>query len=546
MRKGKVGIIVALVLMVTMVASVFVGCGGKKFEVEFLDGTKVLKTEKVTKGKFAKDYTPEKEGYNFKGWFATPSLKVGREFDFKNPITQKTSVFSCWQNKVFQEDTRDWMLVGESGMDGSLLFSSSWGKVTGDKKTPYVLSQAEGTNDFTITLDMYIGDTFQIAYVTGESFSFTNQCGFGYLTEYDSSCIKGSGNPFDDAANSANMTAQKAGSYTITLVTDIENSALNRIKIVRNGDPVVDRKKDYAPNLAGTITAGAAITDKAELGEFGLVYNEESKLYETTLSLNKGDYFAVLLLVNSWTDALRSADVSEKSEDVYDKTFKDNIKMTKSGQFKITLDLEIDEEIDTVLKKELVITRVGDFVRSAGDNEYQFKVSDSVTEKVFVKKGARVPNGYEGAEIVSKTFLGWYTDLEKNIPLNFDTTVTTEGETIEVAPKYMADADTDTRDLYLYGNPSGWKKNDPNFKLTKTGHIYTINFAITKAGDSVTFTIFEGDKDTSVVAKGNWMDYAASSIKIKTGEGNISFEDVGNFTATVNTFTKKIVITEVK
>ena len=54
------------------------------------DGKTVLQTEEVEKGACAKEYTPEKDGSIFVGWFATPQMS--HKFDFSQAVTEDTSV----------------------------------------------------------------------------------------------------------------------------------------------------------------------------------------------------------------------------------------------------------------------------------------------------------------------------------------------------------------------------------------------------------------------------------------------------------------------
>ena len=66
------------------------------------DGRTVLQTEEVEKGACANEYTPEKDGSIFVGWFATPQMS--HKYDFSQAVTEDTSVFAGFVTYV--EDTR--------------------------------------------------------------------------------------------------------------------------------------------------------------------------------------------------------------------------------------------------------------------------------------------------------------------------------------------------------------------------------------------------------------------------------------------------------
>ena len=66
------------------------------------DGRTVRQTEEVEKGACANEYTPEKDGSIFVGWFATPQMS--HKYDFSQAVTEDTSVFAGFVTYV--EDTR--------------------------------------------------------------------------------------------------------------------------------------------------------------------------------------------------------------------------------------------------------------------------------------------------------------------------------------------------------------------------------------------------------------------------------------------------------
>ena len=270
---------IALLFVMALGFSVMAACtgGGETFTVTFYgrDGETVIKTLEVEEGEKVEEWTPTEEGWTFVKWSATPNLK--RPFPFDDPITQDMSVFSSWKSAVFEADTREWILVGESMYVGSLLSTSNWGKVQGDARTPYVFEKAdkEGVNEYTLTADFYPGDNFQIADVdVGNNYAFTNQRGYGYLdinVPGLTDMISDAGNVYEDNTNKSNIEIVKKGNYTIKFTTELSNTTLDTITLIRNGDPTVDLKLEYKPSLAGSMTGGAALTgDSSAWGDLYL------------------------------------------------------------------------------------------------------------------------------------------------------------------------------------------------------------------------------------------------------------------------------------
>lgn len=506
--------------------------------VTFYDGDTVLKTEKVESGKTVTEYTPEKEGYEFLGWYATPSFSF--EYDFSSPVTADVSIFSNWKSTAFTKDTRQWMLAGESAVEGALLNTNSWGKIDGSARIPFQLKQEKGTNQFTITLDLYQGDKFQIAEVD-EAYTWVNQRGYGYVSESPEGAITGTSSPFGGGDLTANIEVALDGNYTLTLTTDVENPSLDTLTIVRNGDPTVSLEKSYLPNLSGTITGGTAIADKEALGDCGLTLNPENGLYETEISLNKGDYFSVLLNLNSWDVVLRTSQVdAEQSDPYYDKNDLANVTITEAGKYYVGV--QINESEDTV-SGSIILKKSGEFERTEGDSEVTFQYDASNIITAYVRPGARVPNPGDPNPQEGKVFLGWYRNLQASVPQAFTVPLTETGEVITLSPKFLGAEDKDTRSVFIKGSLNGWAGNDPAFQMEQTeNHIYTFNLTA-EAETQIMFTFYEGDQDTGATANGSIVDYDASTAKA-SGSGNITFSEAGTYFITFDTYAQKITITE--
>lgn len=511
-------------------------CGKKNdgYTVTYLDSdaTTVLKKQTVKKGEKAENWTPEKENMTFLGWFATPALK--RPFPFEEKITADTSIFASWKSSQFEKDEREWLIAGQSSYSGALLNTSAWGQIKGEERNKFKFSRvAEDKNEFTLTLDMYVGDQFQIADIDESNFAWTHQRGYGYLkTEGTEEFVKSAGNIYSEDLTKANIEIKKDGNYTLTLTTDKSNSSLDSIEIKRNGEPGAVLEKTYAPSIAGSVTGGMAIPKKENFGDFGFKEKEQgSKIYELTISLNKGDFFAVLAYENSWDDVLRTSAVEAGESDAcYNTEDKSNITMLESAKYKITADFSGE-------KSFLVIKKVGAFERTEGDNEIKFTDGK---DSVFVRKGARVPYPGEPAGQTGKIFIGWYADLAGNVPMNFNAPLNKTGQTITCEPKYMSPSDKDTRSVYIKGDITGWAIKE-EYKMKSDGvHTYTFDLTVDNTAQFM-FVFFEGDVDTGNTANGAWVDYDNSSPEA-SGQANIQISQKGTYTVTLDSFHKKVTV----
>lgn len=340
----------ALLLVLAMMAALLAGCGndgeeGKTFTVEFMDGDAVLKTEEVAENGTATQWTPEKEGQTFVGWFATPSMSV--PFDFGKPITENTKVFAGFS--AYKEDTRTWALVGSG--KGDLLLSSNWGKVITDA---HLLTKT-GDNTYSITLDLYAGDEFQFA-IDSE---WHDKRGFGYLDTVKDDAgnvvFSGAGGVGETAAKGQNIKVAVDGNYTLTLYThpgddyynvndpsyteankEIYNlNDFDKITWVRNGD---------AAELSGVTTnyyiKGAGITLWADLYNDATGFAKIGDTHTLTVYLKEGEEFMFTSLVTEdgvssvGSEYIRFENLDEPSRALF--TGSGNIVASKSGTYTFT------------------------------------------------------------------------------------------------------------------------------------------------------------------------------------------------------------------
>ena len=271
------------------------------------DGTTVLDTAEVEEGALLEEFTPEKEGYIFTGWFATPQMS--HRFDFEAAVTQDTSVFAGFVSYV--EDTRTFAILGSG--KSPVLMESSWGSVIGDAQTMQK-EENSGANIYTITLDLEAGDEFQFAMNS----AWENQRGYGYLNTITQDGVEyfaNSGGLGDTGVKRANIKVKVSGNYTLTLTTypgedtydtgasgysedNKENFNINpydTITWVYNGESQaggVETQTDY-------YIKGAIITGWQDVYSDETKFTEENGIYTLTVELEEGDEFMFTSLITA-------------------------------------------------------------------------------------------------------------------------------------------------------------------------------------------------------------------------------------------------------
>lgn len=319
------------------------------------DGTTVLSTQEVAGGELAEEYTPEKDGLIFMGWFGTPSHT--HEFDFSVPITADTGVFAGFMENV--EDTRTFAIVGSG--TSPLLSASSWGKVINEE---HYMTKSEGENLYTITLDLCAGDEFQFAINS----SWENQRGGGYMatTELDGTAYFSVSAGLSDSTLKANIKCAVSGNYTFMLYTypgaDVYDTAAStyseETKENYNSNPYDRIEWTYNGEMEGdaqeAVTTyyikGAIITGWEDRYDDMYEFKEENGIHTLTIGLEEGDEFLLTTIVTVGENSgvgneyVRYSNISdEASLALVDGTESYNIVVKQTGTYTLTYDPSTSE-----------------------------------------------------------------------------------------------------------------------------------------------------------------------------------------------------------
>lgn len=359
---GKKKLWITFTALFMTIAMMLAGCGGKggegaeggkasdKVTVTFYDsdGTTVLKEEQVDSGGTAASYEPEKEGYDFMGWFGTPQMQ--HPFDFTQPLTADTSIFGGFVQ--LQEDTREFAIVGNG--TSPLMLSSNWGKTINEE---HKMTKESGSNTYTITLDLYEGDEFQFAINT----SWHNQRGYGYLdtisqdgTEY----FVNSGGLGDTSVKRSNIKVAVTGNYTFTLTTypaddTYETDNANYTEENKEGfnispyDKITWTYNGEAQEAAGEMQVnyyikGAGITNWQDVYTSRTGFTAEGDVHTLTVALREGEEFLMTSTItvngetSTGTEYVRFSNLDEEGAALFDKTDSYNMVAKADGLYTFT------------------------------------------------------------------------------------------------------------------------------------------------------------------------------------------------------------------
>ena len=257
MMKGRIGKLFCTLGMTVCMMAAICGCEkqaetttdavvaqtqeqvAKEITVTFMDGDKELGKTTATAGevmdKSAYEEYENSEDSKFLGWYETPGFLESSKKDMTTAtFDADTTLFGCFEAKEAVQDTRKWYIAGTSST--GILKDNNWANSSVEEavREQFELKETGNViNEFTITLNLYEGDQFQII----PDWDWNGQKGFGCFTDIDETQME-SGGSLGGSEDKANVNVLADGNYTITLTTNPDNAALDTLVIIRNSDLV--------------------------------------------------------------------------------------------------------------------------------------------------------------------------------------------------------------------------------------------------------------------------------------------------------------------
>lgn len=234
----RLSVLLILVLCLNMFA-----CGKdddkEEYTITFMNGETTLGTATVKEGETLDKADYEKyeslDGFTFNGWYGAASFLEESKLDLATAtFTKDKNVYGDFRSANAKEDTKKYYIVGQSKEKKGDLEGSQWAgaSVSDTDKEKFLLTKADGANEFSITMDLYEKDMFQII----ADWKWDTQIGNGYIVSPDDTLYKAGEGGLNADTKKTNTEILKDGNYTITLTTDPDNEGATEVKIVRNGD----------------------------------------------------------------------------------------------------------------------------------------------------------------------------------------------------------------------------------------------------------------------------------------------------------------------
>ena len=343
--KKKITKVLGIILALTTAMLLACACGSseEKVTVTFMNGETELGQVTGTKGKVLEGYAEFEsvEGYEFLGWFETPTFLESSKKDLtKDTFDADVTLYGSFKSTDVAEDTRLWYVVGEGA--SPVLSASQWAGSVDDavKETCQLKATGKATNEFSITLDLYAGDKFQVIHDWG----WDGQKGFGCFTSLDDTQMENGGG-LSGSDKSSNVNVLMDGNYTITLTTDPDNELQDTLVIVRNGDATGEKadageETTYTVSEAtGIVVKGSWVSDWSENKDLTRV--DGTNKFTITMELEAGTELYFMVFDNGEDTGLgmnATAVTEDASKALLEEAY--NIKVKDAGTYTFTVDAD--------------------------------------------------------------------------------------------------------------------------------------------------------------------------------------------------------------
>ena len=332
--------------LLLVLAMMFVcGCGAKEqVTITFMNGETQLGQVTANKGEAVTGYEQfeQVEGYEFLGWFETPTfLETSKKDLATDTFEEDRTLYGSFKSTAVAEDTRLWYIVGAG--TAPELVASNWAGSVDDavKEACQLKATGNATNEFSITLNLYEGDQFQIIH----DWAWDGQKGYGRFTTVDETQMV-SGGSLSGEDSKANVNVVMDGNYTITLTTDPDNGLQDTLVAVRNGDvtaeaePVVEDTPAYVVSDAtGIVVKGSWVSDWSENKDLTRI--EGTNQFTITMDLDAGIELYFMVYDNGADTGLGmngSAVVDDASKALLEEAY--NVKVLEAGTYTFTVDAD--------------------------------------------------------------------------------------------------------------------------------------------------------------------------------------------------------------
>lgn len=343
MRK-LLGLILALAtVMMSLCACANEPAQEEKITVTFMNGKTQLGQVTGNKGAVLSDYAKYEavEGYEFLGWFETPTFLASSKKDLATATFDKdTTLYGSFKSQNVAEDTRKWYVVGAGS--SPILAASNWAGSVEDavKESCQLKATGKATNEFSLSIDLFAGDQFQIIY----DWQWNGQKGYGCFTTIDDTQMENGGG-LAGSSDKSNINVIMDGNYTITLTTDPDNAAQDTLVIVRNGDPVggkedTSKEPEYVVSeKTGIVVKGSWVSDWSENKELTRV--EGTNTFKISMELAAGTELYFMVYDNGADTGLgmnATAIKDDASKALLEEAY--NIKVKDAGTYTFTVDAD--------------------------------------------------------------------------------------------------------------------------------------------------------------------------------------------------------------